>query len=389
MRILVVGNYYPEHGGGIEFVCSELCREYEALGHEVRWAAADVSTSPHRGDAHAVPLTAWNLTEDHLGFPYPILAPSCLPALGRAIAWSDVVHVHDCLYLSSALAVTLARRLGRPVLLTQHVVDVPYRAAAVRWMQRIAYRTLGRWVITRADAVVTVSSPVAGRVGRLAGLRPSPRVIENGVNTQRFRMDGSPCREEMRARLGVAAGTPLLLFVGRFVAKKGLHLVRGMAAARPDWRWILIGRDGDVDPRRWAAPNVTVLGPLPQSDLPGYLRMADALVLPSVGEGFPLVVQEAMACGTSAVVLDGTAELDGEGRGLIHRSGAAVDELVRATEDALVLAPDAEHRARVSRFAQERWGGSRAALAYQDLLTDLTGRKAARRAAPAPARRYR
>jgi glycosyltransferase involved in cell wall biosynthesis len=371
LRILVVGNYYPEHGGGIEFVCSELCRQYESLGHQVRWAAADVRAAPHRGDSRAVPLSAWNLTEDHFGFPYPILAPSALPALRRAVAWCDVVHVHDSLYLSSVLAVRSARRIGRPVLLTQHVIDVPYRSAHLRWVQQRAYSTLGRWVISRADKVVTVSPSVALRVQALAGLREIPQTIENGLDTSRFSLEGSPTRAELRSRLGVAEGTPVMLFVGRYVAKKGLHLVRSMAAARPDWRWVLIGRDGDVDPRGWIETNVTVLGSVPQRSLPGYFRMADALVLPSVGEGFPLVVQEAMACGIPAVVLSGTAEVRGGDEGLIHRSRADIDELIRATEEALAASSEVTHRARLSQFARDRWGGDRMVRAYDRLLVGL------------------
>ena len=46
---------------------------------------------------------------------------------------------------------------------------------------------------------------------------------------------------------------------------------------------------------------------LSQAELPPLYQAADLLVLPSVGEGFPLVVQEAMACGTPALVGDETA----------------------------------------------------------------------------------
>jgi glycosyltransferase involved in cell wall biosynthesis len=96
------------------------------------------------------------------------------------------------------------------------------------------------------------------------------------------------------------------LFVGRFVEKKGLSHLRRLAQQFPEVQWVLIGW-GPEDPSQWRLPNVQSLGRVDHADLPPYYRAADLLILPSVGEGFPLVVQEAMACGTPALISDDTA----------------------------------------------------------------------------------
>jgi starch synthase len=113
-----------------------------------------------------------------------------------------------------------------------------------------------------------------------------------------------------------------LLFVGRFVEKKGLAALRDLAAANPGWNLSLVG-SGPIDPNAWGLDNVQVLGRKDRAALAELYRAADALVLPSVGEGFPLVVQEAMASGLPVFCGLDSAAADPRAAGLLH--GIAVD----------------------------------------------------------------
>jgi glycosyltransferase involved in cell wall biosynthesis len=87
-----------------------------------------------------------------------------------------------------------------------------------------------------------------------------------------------------------------LLFVGRFVEKKGLAALRELAIHRPDCEFVLVG-GGPIDPSTWGLKNVTLLGRRTRQELARIYRACDGLILPSVGEGYPLVVQEALASG--------------------------------------------------------------------------------------------
>jgi glycosyltransferase involved in cell wall biosynthesis len=168
----------------------------------------------------------------------------------------------------------------------------------------LANRVGARYVLQRADAVAFISPAVRRYFETLT--RPSPRFhdVANGVDGAVFRpAAGDPA--ELRRRLGFDLSRPLMLFVGRFVPKKRLPLLREMAALRPDWQWCVIGH-GPERPERWGLPQVRVLPPMDQSTLAAYYQAADLLVLPSHGEGFPLVVQEAMACGLPVCI---TAEV--------------------------------------------------------------------------------
>ncbi|MGH8260742.1 MAG: glycosyltransferase family 4 protein [Steroidobacteraceae bacterium] len=123
-----------------------------------------------------------------------------------------------------------------------------------------------------------------------------------------YRLPSVQERERARASLGIEDGEAAFIFVGRFVEKKGLALLSRLACATPQVRWLFAGR-GPLDPVKWELPNVSVFRGRSRETLRDLLWAADLMVLPSVGEGFPLVVQEATACGLpsliSAPTLDG------------------------------------------------------------------------------------
>ena len=112
------------------------------------------------------------------------------------------------------------------------------------------------------------------------------------------------------------------MFVGRFVEKKGLAALRELAINRPDCEFVLVG-DGPINPASWGLQNVTLLGRRTRQELARLYRACDGLVLPSIGEGYPLVVQEALASGLSVYCGLDSAAADPGAMPFLH--GVAVD----------------------------------------------------------------
>jgi glycosyltransferase involved in cell wall biosynthesis len=370
IRLALVTPYFPAHRGGVEIVAHELARRLAAAGHaQITWHASDCDLPPPPAPRlRCVPSRSWNVAERRAGFPYPLWAPGALAALRRSVRDADVVHLHECLYQPSVFAALAAARHGRPLLVTQHIGMVPYRNPALRGLLAFANQTLGRRLLGRASQVAFVSEAVRRYFEGFVRFRSTPELVPNGVDTALFH-PGEASR----------SGPPVLLFVGRFVEKKGLAVLQQLAGALPQARWRFAGW-GPLDPQRWQLPNVEVLRDLDQRQLGAVYRGADLLVLPSVGEGFPLVVQEAMACGTPVLVSDDTAAgCPGAAPLLLSEPVGADDTSARWARriGELLAAPETLRalRPRVAAFAREHWSWERCVERYAALLASCVTEK--------------
>lgn len=353
-RILTVSHFYEAHGGGIERVAGTLNRTMQAQGCAVSWAAADEGTLPDNATATAVALRCINPIEAATGLPMPIPLPRALARLDAAVRDCDAVIVHDALYLTSIAALLLAKYRRRPTVLIQHIAAVPFSNPVLRALMTLANRLVAAPMIRSADEVVFISDTVRGAFAGLARARV-PHLVFNGVDAEVFRPATPAARRATRHELGLGAG-PMLLFVGRFVEKKGLEILRHVAAARPATRFVLAGR-GPIDPAAWKLPNVTVVGDRSGASLAALYAAADAFVLPSVGEGYPLVVQEALACGLPVVCGEETSRADPAATRWL--SGVALDLADPAGSARRVLAAiDALDLSQASRDAMRDYAAS-------------------------------
>lgn len=171
---------------------------------------------------------------------------------------------------------------------------------------------LERETLQTAPAIASNSRALADRCASdyaLDGERIAH--VPYGIDTEWFRPRAALTRDQ----LGVGRG-PLLLFVGRLEARKGIEtLATAFASVRqqvPDAVLVLAGGDIQGPPAfssnaawlraRWAelgVPNdaFRFLGPVPHADLPALYASADVMVAPSPFEAFGLIYLEAMACG--------------------------------------------------------------------------------------------
>ena len=375
-RILVISPYYAAHGGGVEIVAGQLAKGLASHGHEVTWVASDTDATDPDASVRCVPMRANNSVEVRTGVPVPLWTPAALHRLWQVMRHCDVIVMHESLYLSNILAALAARVLHKPLLVVQHVGEVPYRSQALRAVVRLGNAVAARIVHRCARRVVFVSAVVRDYFCPPASAaRSKSELIPNGFDPARFRPVEDGEREHIRARLGVAGNGPVVLFVGRFVEKKGLGLLHELARARPALRWVFVG-SGPIDPAQWGLGQVRVVGRVPQDQLPDWYRAADLLVLPSTGEGFPLVVQEAMACGLPvAVATETAAALDGVQQSVFSADvqgepGLALQRWL-ALLDQAVSAVGPECRRKVARFASDHWSWTRCVDQYAAVIDHI------------------
>jgi glycosyltransferase involved in cell wall biosynthesis len=226
--------------------------------------------------------------------------PTLAGALARGVRanrdWADVIHAH-WLYPGGLVATATAK--GTPTIVTTHGGD----------LNRAGSRGLTAWmigrVLRRAQRVVAVSEAL---------LR---RLLEMGANPNRtsFQPLGVDIANGTDAQLAdwvEPAGVLKILFVGSLIPRKApLVLVDAVARLRDKGTTAAVVFAGTgalaAEIERLAAGHglaVRLLGNVPPNEVRSWLATTDVMVLPSLSEGRPVAIMEAMASGVPVIATD-------------------------------------------------------------------------------------
>ena len=283
-----------------------------------------------------------------------------------AVARSDLVFGWFASW-HTFLPVTFAWLLGKPSVLVVGGFDVASVPEIGYGYQRGGpQRWLSRWIMARATRLVTNSEfsrrELAANTG-IDGARVA--VVHHGVPD-----DVGELPARAREPLAVTVSNVAQLSLER----KGLRSFVEAAACLPEVSFVLVGRwvdDSVNELRAAAAPNVTLAGWLPRTELDDLLARASAYVQASAHEGFGLAVAEAMLAGCIPVVTGAGAlpEVVGDaGVRIANQSPSAVAGGVQRA-----LAFDGEARRRARERVLHRFPLARRRAGLQALVAELIG----------------
>jgi glycosyltransferase involved in cell wall biosynthesis len=293
----------------------------------------------------------------------------------------ELVVLHDSTNFLCGLICHYLLRL--PVVLHVHTTEHRtgrHRALAAllgvlavieRWLGRIARRVVVASPEMRAQLVAAGWDPERIDVVCLGGT--FERVLADpGFDRARLRAGAA----SLRTRLGIAAGDPVLLFVGRLVRHKGIfELLAAMpriASAVPGVRLVVAGEGDGAGIERLAADAglagrvITSGGFVTGQALLEYYELADVCVFPSSFEPFGLVATEAMALGKPTVLGGGFPRIflgdDPAGPAARFVQGSDPEDIAGVAIE-LLLDPQlrSELGARGERFVRERLSWARVA----------------------------
>lgn len=213
----------------------------------------------------------------------------------RSVDGPDVAHAHG-MRAGALTVLALAGRRRPPLVVTVHNAP-PVTGRAARYV----YLALERIVARGAGLVLCVSGDLEERMRRAGARRVARAVVPAAVRGDATDVTGHPLRGR------ADDGRPVILAVGRLAPQKGLDVLLRAAAS---WR--------DIDPR----PRVVIAGTGPldselrrqagelgvdaefagwRDDVPALLAAASVFVLPSLWEGQPLILAEALRAGVPIV----------------------------------------------------------------------------------------
>jgi glycosyltransferase involved in cell wall biosynthesis len=283
--------------GGIERVHYEINKSLAARGHAIDLLYE--SDGDLTDDWRSFTRTRVKVT----GLRSDVLSMPGARSLGSALRLGcstnpDVVYACRHIQLLHAQA---AGRFGRAPVIC-HVHTPPPR-------DQITRRHL-LW-LNRTTRFIFVSDFTAAQWVQAGLRRDLVEVIRNGIDTDEFRAPDEAIRERVRAELGIPEHAYVVLYLGRFVREKGIHVLlqawRVLRVKPDEGRLVLLGGSFEEaasartrsflrELRALWDPRTTLWVPHRPNVVP-MLWAADVVVVPSIWpDPFPLAVLEALAC---------------------------------------------------------------------------------------------
>lgn len=261
---------------------------------------------------YAERLEEFGISVHVLGFPRGGLTFSGAVRLFSLIRKIRPDAVQTWMYHSDLIGGVVARLAGiRAVVwgIRGGNLDAAHNSRSTLFVVRLCASVSG-WVPRK----IVSCSVQAAQLHRSVGYQPSKFVhIPNGYNMDRFKPDSSG-RKAVREELGLAEDDFVLGMVARFdVQKNHRNLIDALAQLKQrgvQFTCLLVGvgmEPSNAELSGWIesagiAGNVRLLGA--RSDIPAVMNALDVHVLSSLGEAFPNVLAEAMACATPCVTTD-------------------------------------------------------------------------------------
>lgn len=280
----------------------------------------------------------------------------------------DLIHTHD--YKSHFYGLAVARACRLPVVATCH--GWISSTASLRFYQRLE-RLLFWWF----DRVAVVSPAMAGRFAG-SRLRHRTRVIGNGIDTEVFAPDKPGAG---RARWGLLERDFVFGTVARLSAEKGhailLEAFAPLTRRYPQARLLLVGGGPERETLQARTRNLGIEANVvfagAQARVDTILPDIDCYVSPSLTEGMPMVLLEAMAAALPIVATNvgAVGEMLSEGAGLLVPAAdekalsAAMMAMIRGEVDRRMLGARARERV-VALYSADRQ-----AKMYADLYAEV------------------
>jgi len=231
-----------------------------------------------------------------------LILGSCIRTILRNAIDFDLIHGHF-LYPLGFVGARLKSLFDKPLVITAHGSDVH----SIPFKDKY-YLKMVKYVLRQANWVITTSHSNSKILQSLGASSKRLSVIPNGYDPDLFKL--IPIAEARR-KLSLPLNKKILVSVGNLNQVKGhIYLIEAMhliSKKRKDVILIIVGSGPmEKELRRkilshGLEENAFLVGRKMHHEIPLWMNAATLFVLPSLAEGFPTVVPEAMACGKPVI----------------------------------------------------------------------------------------
>lgn len=303
-------------GGGVERNVLELTLSLAKLGHSVTLVSdvSDRDIFPANVEIIPVHTPDLNWCAGFFGWIYNFLValPFNLRAINKALKKNnfmfDIAHSHDL--LSTLFVLKKVRKRGIRFFYTNHspLYRVKLYAGIKKWIRKIGYEHIGIMVWRNVDHLFVHGRALRDELVDFFKV-PAERItlLYQGVNIGRFSPDNYD--NKILEKYGLQPG--YCLFVGHLTKRKGTnYLMEGLRQA--DVACAIVGDGPEKQAmircaqREGFSGRISFIGSLPSDsrELKALYAGAGFFVFPTMSEGAPLVIPEALASGLPVIAFD-------------------------------------------------------------------------------------
>jgi len=328
-KIVMVGKF-PPHIGGVASHVHNLSCELKKRGDEVY-----VLTYPHEGITDIDDIKVFSApTLNVKGLRGLIFIFTAAIMLIKIIKKYEIDIIHAHYIMPPALSSFIAAKVtGVPYYVTLHGSDVMILSS------NPLLRPVFRKILNNAEGVIVVTEALRDRLLRVGIDEGKIRVMYNSVDISIFRPD---VKSTFRKEIGIRRDERLILFVGNLVPQKGVeYLIKAKFLMKNPAKLVITGGGPLYDKlKSMANERDDIIFTGPRTDVSNLMKAADVVVIPSISEGLPMVLLEAMAIGKPVVAtrVGGIPEVIDEEVGVLVNAGSpselagALDQLLENDE---------------------------------------------------------
>lgn len=321
MKVLYITEYYPYYAAK---VVHEVAKRLVKAGCDILVVSSNVDMSNKRRASVAEEIVDSVRVMRFDSFPVevastpymlynPIKLPGLIKSLKRVIGSYDIIHLHTghgLLNLTTAAMMTLFNK-GTPTIYTSHGIPMGYDSITLEIGSILSKKIVKHLILRNCKFVTTVGKRDLLYWKKQGISAHKIRYIPNGVDTKMFRLSRK-IGKQYRDVIGFNEKSIVVLFFAQLRKVKGIDVLMKaipmVISKNPRVKFLLAGTGPMVSQVESSIRRLNLgdyskllLEYISEPDLPKLFNTCDIYVLPSLVEGMPLSLMEAMACGKPVV----------------------------------------------------------------------------------------
>jgi glycosyltransferase involved in cell wall biosynthesis len=310
MKILQISPYFLPHTGGVEKYVFNLSTCLVKQGHQVEVITSNIPAGLKNEERNGLTITRLNTYGEPLRNP---IVPNILFSLNEVNDY-DVINIHNIYAFSSVFASIKKRRKRIPLVLTHHG-KLQFGTGIKDTIVYLYEQTIAKKIVSNVDCSVALTASDAQFLSTLGMDTDTIRLIPNGIDIAEFEqfnnLDPIRCQESLGLKEKF-----IILFVGEITYRKGIHYLIGAMSeikntiSPEEIALLIIGSGPELKSIQTMVKRldlekyIFIKGRVANEELMQSYTAASLFVLPSLSEGMPTAILEALYFNIPVITTD-------------------------------------------------------------------------------------